>query len=68
MRQILHFCLAVLNPEDVNEWDEHLQKQGSGSWDAWTGREAGRSVYFEDLDGHVGEVGSRGIWAYYAME
>lgn len=28
----------------------------------------GKSVYFEDLDGHVGEVGSRGVWAHYPLE
>ena len=25
----------------------------------------GKSVYFEDPDGHVGEIGSKGIWKHY---
>jgi hypothetical protein len=25
----------------------------------------GRSVYFEDLDGHVVEIASRGVWPHY---
>lgn len=32
----------------------------------WPG--GGRSIYFEDIDGHVGEIGSRGIWPHYDLK
>ncbi|KAH8698312.1 Glyoxalase/Bleomycin resistance protein/Dihydroxybiphenyl dioxygenase [Talaromyces proteolyticus] len=60
-----HFCFAVGSPADVTQWDAHLQKLGvpvTGriDWDL-----GGKSIYFADPDGHVGEVGSRGIWKHY---
>jgi len=60
-----HFCFAVDSPADVVQWDAHLQKlgvpiTGRMDWDL-----GGKSVYFEDPDGHVGEIGSRGIWKHY---
>ena len=60
-----HFCFAVRDPEDVAKWDERLQKLGvkvNGRMD-W--EKGGKSTYFEDPDGHVGEIGSRGIWPHY---
>ncbi|KAK2798846.1 hypothetical protein FQN50_008707 [Emmonsiellopsis sp. PD_5] len=62
-----HFCFAVARPEDVQRWDEHLVALGvpiKGRM-GWEG--GGRSVYFVDPDGHVGEVGSRGIWPHFAI-
>ncbi|KAJ5831880.1 Glyoxalase/Bleomycin resistance protein/Dihydroxybiphenyl dioxygenase [Penicillium riverlandense] len=60
-----HFCFAVDKPADVVQWDAYLQKigvpvTGRMDWDL-----GGKSVYFEDPDGHIGEVGSRGIWKHY---
>lgn len=60
-----HFALAVDKPEDVLVWKEELESRrvkilGEVTWPA-----KGRSVYFEDPDGHVGEVASRGIWPNY---
>ncbi|KAK2771915.1 hypothetical protein FQN52_005137 [Onygenales sp. PD_12] len=63
-----HFCFAVARPEDVQRWDDHLVALGvpiSGRM-RWEG--GGRSVYFVDPDGHVGEVGSKGIWPHFAIE
>lgn len=60
-----HFCFAVDSPAEVVQWDSHLQNLGvpiTGRIDCDLG---GKSVYFEDPDGHVGEVGSRGIWKHY---
>lgn len=60
-----HFCLAVKSPEDVCEWErrfkEHeVQVLGTMNWER-----GGRSVYFADPDGNVGEIGSKGIWEHY---
>ncbi|KAL1968526.1 hypothetical protein VTN77DRAFT_1736 [Rasamsonia byssochlamydoides] len=60
-----HFCLAVKDPEDVAHWDAHLQKQGVRILGRMNWDRGGKSVYFEDPDGHVAEIGSRGIWAHY---
>lgn len=60
-----HFCVAVKDPDDVVQWDQHLQNQnirilGRMDWEL-----GGKSVYFEDPDGHVGEIDSKGIWKHY---
>ncbi|KAL2010802.1 hypothetical protein VTN00DRAFT_3520 [Thermoascus crustaceus] len=60
-----HFCLAVREPEDVARWEEHLRRRGVKVTGRMEWDRGGRSVYFEDLDGHVGEVGSRGVWGHY---
>ncbi|KAL1999498.1 hypothetical protein VTN02DRAFT_4428 [Thermoascus thermophilus] len=60
-----HFCLAVREPADVARWEEHLRRRGVRVTGRMEWARGGRSVYFEDLDGHVGEVGSRGIWGHY---
>lgn len=60
-----HFCLAVSAPEDVQAWEKwfeekHVEILGKVDWPR-----GGRSVYFSDPDGNVGEVGSRGIWEHF---
>lgn len=63
-----HFCFAVGGPGDVVQWDKRLQKQGVHILGRMDWERGGKSVYFEDPDGHVGEIGSRGIWAHYDLE
>ncbi|KIW11918.1 hypothetical protein PV08_09191 [Exophiala spinifera] len=60
-----HFCFAVKTPEDVGTWETWLEEKkvkliGKVDWPR-----GGKSVYFADPDGNVGEVGSRGIWEHY---
>jgi catechol 2,3-dioxygenase-like lactoylglutathione lyase family enzyme len=60
-----HFCLAVQSPDDVRAWEKWFDEKnvkilGRVDWEL-----GGRSVYFADPDGNVGEVGSRGIWRHY---
>lgn len=60
-----HFALAVEKKEEVDAWEERFKEEKVevlGKVD-WPG--GGKSVYFEDLDGHVGEIASRGIWPHY---
>jgi catechol 2,3-dioxygenase-like lactoylglutathione lyase family enzyme len=60
-----HFCLAVPAPEDVQVWEKWFKEKnveilGKVDWPR-----GGKSVYFSDLDGNVGEIASRGIWEHY---
>ncbi|KAL3707980.1 hypothetical protein TMatcc_005962 [Talaromyces marneffei ATCC 18224] len=60
-----HFCFAVKSPRDVDEWSTHFDKLGVRILGRMDWELGGKSVYFEDPDGHVGEIGSRGIWKHY---
>lgn len=62
-----HFCFAVPDPDAVTKWDKRLQKLGVKVTARMEWERGGKSVYFEDPDGHVGEIGSRGIWPNYAL-
>lgn len=60
-----HFCFAVKSRDDVRAWEKWFESKnvkitGTVDWPR-----GGRSVYFADSDGNVGEVGSRGIWEHY---
>lgn len=60
-----HFCFAVETAADVDGWDAHLVGLGTEILGRvrWPD-ERGRSVYFADPDGNVGEVASKGIWRH----
>ncbi|KAJ4357447.1 uncharacterized protein N0V89_002022 [Didymosphaeria variabile] len=60
-----HFCFAVPNAEDVKKWEQHLSSEGVKILSTMDWERGGRSVYFEDLDGNVGEVASRGLWKHW---
>lgn len=60
-----HYCLAVEKVEDVKHWEEWFAEQNVKMLGTMDWERGGRSVYFEDPDGHIGEVGSRGIWPHY---
>lgn len=60
-----HFCLAVQSPQDVEKWQTHFENSGVRVLGTMDWELGGKSVYFEDPDGHVGEIGSRGIWKHY---
>lgn len=52
----------------MSKWDTHFQEEGVKILARMDWEKGGRSVYFEDLDGHIGEIGSRGIWAHYPVK
>ncbi|KAH8801651.1 Glyoxalase/Bleomycin resistance protein/Dihydroxybiphenyl dioxygenase [Xylogone sp. PMI_703] len=60
-----HFCIAVKDPDDVQQWDAHLEKNDVRILGRMDWKLGGKSVYFQDPDGHVAEIGSRGIWTHY---
>ena len=60
-----HFCFAVDKPDDVDKWENRLRKKDVKVLSTMKWQKGGKSVYFEDLDGHIGEIGSRGIWPHW---
>lgn len=60
-----HYCLAVEKKEDVLKWEDYLKEKEVKVLSTMDWERGGRSVYFEDPDGHVGEIGSRGIWEHF---
>lgn len=62
-----HFALSVETREDVDRWEKELREKGveiTGNVNDWPAG-GGKSLYFADPDGHVGELASRGIWPHY---
>ncbi|KAI3317182.1 Glyoxalase/Bleomycin resistance protein/Dihydroxybiphenyl dioxygenase [Xylariaceae sp. AK1471] len=60
-----HFCLAVPSRQDAERWEEYLNAKDVKILGLIDWERGGRSVYFADPDGHIGEIGSRGIWTHY---
>jgi catechol 2,3-dioxygenase-like lactoylglutathione lyase family enzyme len=60
-----HYCLAVSSPKEVETWEEYLKSKEVKLRGVMNWQKGGRSVYFEDPDGHIGEIGSRGIWEHW---
>jgi catechol 2,3-dioxygenase-like lactoylglutathione lyase family enzyme len=60
-----HYCLAVDKREDVEKWEEYLKAGQVTILSTMDWERGGKSVYFEDVDGHIGEIGSRGIWEHF---
>jgi catechol 2,3-dioxygenase-like lactoylglutathione lyase family enzyme len=60
-----HYCLAVEKKEDVLKWEDYLKAEDVKILSTMDWERGGRSVYFEDPDGHIGEIGSRGIWEHF---
>lgn len=61
----LHYALAVEKREDVFAWEAYLEKNNVHIHSTMEWDRGGRSVYFYDPDGHVGEIVSRGIWPHW---
>jgi catechol 2,3-dioxygenase-like lactoylglutathione lyase family enzyme len=61
----LHFAFAVEKREDVYAWEDHFNKTNVHIHSTMEWERGGRSVYFFDPDGHVGEIVSRGIWPHW---
>lgn len=60
-----HFCLAAHSPDDVQAWEKYLASKDVKMRGVMKWGRGGRSVYFEDVDGNVGEIGSKGIWEHW---
>lgn len=60
-----HFCLAVESVLEIDALEARLKELGVKVLGTMPWNRGGKSVYFEDPDGHVGEVVSQGIWPHY---
>ncbi|GAA6058524.1 hypothetical protein JCM10212_006963 [Sporobolomyces blumeae] len=60
-----HFALAVEERADVDAWEQELRRKGVEVTGSVVWPKGGKSVYFKDVHGHVGEIASRGIWPHY---
>lgn len=57
----LHMAFAI--PEaSYDDWMRHLAERGVAIRSEVSWPRGGRSIYFEDLDGHVLELATPGIW------
>jgi catechol 2,3-dioxygenase-like lactoylglutathione lyase family enzyme len=61
----LHYAFAVEKRDDVIQWEEHLKREKVHIHSTMEWERGGRSVYFFDPDGHVGEIVSHGIWPHW---
>lgn len=60
----LHFALAIA-AEDLSRWEERLLQQGVAIESRVRWEPGGESLYFRDLDGHLVELATPGIWPTY---
>lgn len=60
-----HFCLAVKDKEEAMEWEKYFLEKNVKVIGRMEWQRGGYSVYFEDPDGHCGEIASKGIWGHY---
>ena len=59
-----HFAFAI-REEDMKPWVHWLREQDVGVESEVEWEEGGRSVYFRDLDGHLLELVTPGVWETY---
>jgi len=50
---------------DLPAWEAHLQASGVNIVETRAWARGGRSLYFRDLDGHLLELASPGVWSIY---
>ncbi|HWH22678.1 MAG TPA: VOC family protein [Allosphingosinicella sp.] len=60
----LHMAFAI-SAARYDEWHRHLREAGVPLRGEMRWPRGGRSLYFEDPDGHVLEVATPGLWANY---
>lgn len=61
----LHYAFAVEKREEVLKWEAYFRKMDVHIHSTMDWDRGGRSVYYYDPDGHVGEIVSRGIWPHW---
>ena len=60
----LHMAFAIAE-ESYDEWHRHLTDAGVKIRGEMNWQRGGRSLYFEDPDGHVLEMATPGLWPTY---
>ena len=59
-----HFAFAIAR-EDLAAWEKHLTDKGVAIESRVHWESGGDSLYFRDLDGHLAELATPGIWPIY---
>ena len=59
-----HFAFAIAK-EDLPAWENHLTANGVAIESRVHWETGGDSLYFRDLDGHLAELATPGIWPIY---
>ena len=59
-----HFAFAIAR-EDLAAWETHLTDNGVAIESRVHWESGGDSLYFRDLDGHLAELATPGIWPIY---
>jgi catechol 2,3-dioxygenase-like lactoylglutathione lyase family enzyme len=60
----VHMAFAI-EPEEYEPWRERLAAHGIALRGEVTWTRGGRSLYFDDPDGHLIELATPGLWANY---
>jgi len=60
----LHLAFAIPAAE-LEAWEARLQEHGVVIEERKTWERGGRSLYFRDLDGHLLELATPGVWSIY---
>jgi catechol 2,3-dioxygenase-like lactoylglutathione lyase family enzyme len=60
-----HHCLAVPSRQDAENREEYLKAKDVKILGLMDWERGERSVYFAGPAGHIGEIGSWGIWTHY---
>jgi catechol 2,3-dioxygenase-like lactoylglutathione lyase family enzyme len=61
---VLHYAFAV-TPEDLPAWEARLAEHSVAVESRVDWPLGGRSIYFRDPDGHLGELVTPGVWPTY---
>jgi catechol 2,3-dioxygenase-like lactoylglutathione lyase family enzyme len=60
----IHMAFAI-TAESYEEWKTHLGRHNVAIRSEVSWQRGGRSIYFDDPDGHVLELATPGLWANY---
>jgi catechol 2,3-dioxygenase-like lactoylglutathione lyase family enzyme len=59
-----HFAFAIADAA-YDDWKRHLAEEGVAVESEIEWPQGGRSLYFRDPDGHLGELATAGLWRNY---
>jgi catechol-2,3-dioxygenase len=60
-----HIAFACAGKEELEEWEKRFEEKKVEILGRMEWMRGGRSVYVKDLEGHVVEVMTKGIWPVY---
>ena len=60
-----HIAFACDGEDELKEWEAHFEEKGVGIVGRINWERGGRSVYIKDVEGHVLEIMTKGVWSVY---